>query len=38
MAMVNRGFRLEEGWRKSYCDELTGRWMKLKEDPQGVIS
>lgn len=35
---VNRGFELEKDERKSHCDELTGHWMKLKMDPQGLIS
>lgn len=32
------GFELEKGRTKSHYSELTGNWMKLKMNPQGLIS
>lgn len=35
---VNRGFELEKEQRKSHYSELTAHWMRLKMDPQSLIS
>lgn len=33
-----KAFSLREDQRISHGDELTGHWMKLRMDPQGLIS